>query len=90
MSSFNYEFLNGQICAQTEMNSSGDIWTITKYKRNSNNDIVETIKSYPKDTSEYKPSFEYDYDSQGNWIKQTQFYEGQIAGIVVRNITYYN
>jgi hypothetical protein len=90
VSSFNYEFLNGQICTQTEKNSTGDVWTVTKYKRNSNNDIIETIKSYAKDENEYKPTFEYEYDKQGNWVKQTQFYEGEIAGIVVRNITYYS
>jgi hypothetical protein len=90
VSSLNYEYLNGQICSQIEKNNTGDLWTVTKYKRNTNNDIVETIKSYPKDTSEYMPSFEYDYDKQGNWIKQTQFFEGQIAGIIVRNITYFN
>jgi hypothetical protein len=89
-SSFNYEFINGQISSQIDKNSNGDVWTITKYKRNSNNDIIETIKSYQKDASEYKPTFEYEYDNQGNWVKQTQFYEGEIAGIVVRNITYYN
>lgn len=90
VSSFNYEYLNGQICSQIEKNGTGDLWTITKYKRNSNNDIIETTKSYPKDANEYKPTFEYEYDNQGNWVKQTQFYEGQIAGIVVRNITYFD
>jgi hypothetical protein len=90
VSSFNYEFLNGQISSQIEKNSTGDLWTVTKYKRNSNNDIIETIKSYPNDANEYKPTFEYEYDDQGNWVKQTQFYEGEIAGIIVRNITYYN
>lgn len=90
VSSFNYEFLNGQICSEIEKNGNGDIWTVAKYKRNTNNDIIETTKSYPKDASEYKPTFTYEYDNQGNWIKQTQFYEGEIAGIIIRNITYYN
>jgi len=90
VSSFNYEFLNGQICSQIEKNPAGDVWTVTKYVRNLNNDIIETTKSYAKDANEYKPTFEYEYDNQGNWVKQTQFYEREIAGIVVRNITYYN
>jgi hypothetical protein len=90
VSSFNYEYLNGQICSQIEKNGTGDLWTVTKYKRNSNNDIIETIKSYPNDASEYKPTFEYEYDNLRNWVKQTQYYEGEIAGIVVRNLTYFN
>jgi hypothetical protein len=89
VNSFNYEYLNGQICSQIEKNSNGDIWNIARYKRNSNNDIIETTKTYPKDSAEYKPTFEYEYDDQGNWIKQTQFFKGQIAGIILRNITYY-
>ena len=38
---------------------------------------------------EYKFSYEYEYDSAGNWIKQTRFYDGQIENIVMRNIEYF-
>jgi hypothetical protein len=90
VSSFQNEFLNGQLCSQTERNDIGDISSVTKYKRNTYNDVIESKRSYPKDTSEYKPTFVYEYDNQGNWIQQTQLYNGEIAAIIVRNITYYN
>ena len=90
VSSFHDEFLNGQLVSQTEKNSIGDISSVTKYKRNTCNDVIESIRSYPKDTNVYKPTFAYEYDKQGNWIQQTQLYNGEIAGIIVRTITYYN
>jgi hypothetical protein len=90
VSSFHNDFLNGQISAQEEKNSAGEIWTVTKYKRNSNNDIIESERNYLKDKSVYSPTFAYEYDNQGNWVKQTQFLDGQIAAIILRDITYYN
>jgi hypothetical protein len=90
VSSFHNEYLNGQLDSQTEKDGNGDIATITKYKRNSHNDVIESIFTNPKMNTEYKLTFDYEYDDKGNWIKQTQLYNGEIAGIIMRNITYYN
>jgi hypothetical protein len=84
------EFLNGQLVSQTEKDSIGEVKTITRYKRNINNDIEEYLISVPKDNQEYIIKFEYEYDKEGNWVKQTQFYNGEIASIILRDITYFN
>lgn len=88
ISSTSYELQNDQVETQTDKNAKGEITCVTKFRRNSNNDIIESIKSYALDATVYKPSFEYEYDSKGNWIKQTQYFDGKIAGIIIRNITY--
>lgn len=63
--------------------------SITKFKRNTSNDIVESVILVSKDNKEYKITFEYEYDSLGNWIKQTKIYNGQIENIILRNIEYF-
>lgn len=90
VSFFHNEYLNGQLYSQTEKDKSGDITVITKYKRNGNNDVIESIFNNPKINGEYKLTFDYEYDKEGNWIKKTQLFNGKIAGVVMRNITYYN
>ena len=89
ISSVQNEYLNGHLVSQTEKDSNGDVISVTKFKRNANNDIVESIILLSKDNKEYKISFEYEYDNTGNWIKQTKIYNGQIENIVVRNIEYF-
>jgi antitoxin component YwqK of YwqJK toxin-antitoxin module len=83
------EFLNGHLISQTEKDSSGNVRSISKFKRNENNDIIEYIVLIIKDNQEIKFAYDYEYDSTGNWIKQTRFYSGQIESIVVRNIVYH-
>lgn len=90
VSSIQKEFLNGQLISQTEKDSNGVIMSISKFKRNSSNDIVEYLIVITKDNKEYKFTYEYEYDSAGNWIKQTRFYDEQIENIVLRNIEYLN
>jgi hypothetical protein len=90
ISSFHNEYINGQLNSQTQKDHNGDITTITRYKRNSHNDVIETIFINPKINTEYKITFDYEYDNEGNWTKQIQLYNGEIAGIIMRNITYYN
>ncbi len=82
------EFLIGQLVSRTEKNGNGDIISITKFKRNTNNDIIENVIFISKDNKEYKISFEYEYDNAGNWIKQTKIYDGKIENIILRNIKY--
>lgn len=82
---------NGLVNTQTIKDSINQVVTITKFKRNKNNDIIEILSIYPKDTIEYKYTFDYEYDKKGNWTKKYQFNkEGKIENIIVRNIIYYN
>ncbi len=89
VSSVQNEFLNGQLVSQTEKDRNGNVQIIRKFKRNASNDIIEYLILTTKDNREYKFSYEYEYDSVGNWIKQTRFYDGQIENIVMRNIEYF-
>ena len=89
VSSFHNDYVNEQLDTQTEKDNRGNITVITKYKRNRNDDVIESILYNHKMNSEYKLTFDYEYDKAGNWIKKTQFYNGKIAGIIMRNITYY-
>lgn len=83
------ELLNGQMVSQTEKDKDGNTISITKFKRNGSDDVVENTVLVTKDNKEYTFKYEYDYDAAGNWIKQTRFYDGQIENIVIRNIEYY-
>lgn len=89
VSSIQKEFLNGQLVSQTEKDNIGNVISISKFKRNASNDIIECLFTVTKDNKEYKITYEYEYDNAGNWIKQTKFYDSQIVNIVVRNIEYY-
>jgi antitoxin component YwqK of YwqJK toxin-antitoxin module len=89
VSSVQKEYLNGQLVSQTEKDNNGNVQTIRKFKRNASNDVVEHLIILSKDNKEYKFTYEYEYDSAGNWIKQTRFYDGQIENIVLRNIEYF-
>jgi hypothetical protein len=83
------EFLNGQLVTETEKDNKGNVISISRFKRNPNNDIIECLYTVTKDNQDYKLTYEYEYDAAGNWIKQTKFYDNQIVNIVVRNIEYY-
>ena len=89
VSSVQKEYLNGQLVSQTEKDNNGNVQTIRKFKRNASNDAVECLIILSKNNKEYKFTYEYEYDSAGNWIKQTRFYDGQIENIVLRNIEYF-
>jgi hypothetical protein len=83
------ELLKGQLVSQSEKDAKGLLLTVTRFKRNSNNDVIEYLVSVSKDNKDFKFTYEYEYDNAGNWTKQTRFYNGQIESIVVRNIEYY-
>jgi hypothetical protein len=83
------EYVNGQLVSQTEKYGNGEVKQINKYIRNANNDIIEYLIILPKDNSQFKFTYNYDYDDAGNWIKQTRLYEGEIEIVVIRNIEYY-
>jgi hypothetical protein len=83
------EYLNGQLVSQTEKDGDGNVTSISRYKRNTSNDVVECITTITRDNKDFKLTYEYEYDSAGNWIKQTQYYEGAIINIILRNIEYF-
>jgi hypothetical protein len=83
------EILNGQLVAQTEKDNNGNVIRTSKFKRNAYNDISECLTVIAKDNKEFKLTYEFEYDGAGNWIKQTQFYDGAIINISLRNIEYF-
>lgn len=88
---FSNDFKNGFFYSQTFKDSIGAIIRHSTFKRNEYGDLIELLTSYPNDTSETKHLFSYDYDAEGNWIKQYQFDEdGKIEDIIIRNIVYYS
>jgi hypothetical protein len=90
LSSVSYVYSEGQLVSQTEKDADGNVVTVSRFKRNSNNDVIEYLISIPKENRISKFIFEYEYDDAGNWIKQTQYYDGNIISVVLRNILYYN
>jgi hypothetical protein len=83
------EYSDGQVVAETEKDSSSNVISVSSFRRNSSNDVLECLVKVTKDNQEYKFTYEYDYDNSGNWIKQTKFYDGKILNIVLRNIEYF-
>jgi len=90
ISSFKNEIQNGQILVQRQFDKEGKEYSVSKFTRNEKNDITEYNISTQATQSEYKVAVEYEYDENGNWIKQTQKFNGEIIAIILRTITYYN
>jgi len=90
LSSFQNVYQTGQLETRTEKNILLDITAVTRYKRNEANDISEYTVTNSNENTGYVFKLEYEYDDKGNWTKQTQYYNGEISGIILRNITYYN
>lgn len=61
-------------------NLKGNVWKIERTIHDTKNKCACAIKTECN---------EYEYDTAGNWIKQTKFYESLIVNIVVRNIEYF-
>ena len=50
---------------------TGDIYTITKRKRDKNGNIIEERENFPSDTNDWTNiKVEYKYDEKGNWIER--------------------
>lgn len=85
------EFTKGLVHRETYKDSLGDITAVINYTRNQEGDIIEKSTKYPKDNSEYKQLYSYEYDSKRNWIRRYEFDdEGKISDILVQNIIYYD
>jgi hypothetical protein len=83
------EYSNGQLVTQTEKDEDGNVKSISRYTRNASNDVVECLTTISKDNKDFKLKYEYEYDNEGNWIRQTQTYEGAIINVIIRNIEYF-
>lgn len=90
VSSVSSVYSEGQLVSQTEKDADGNVITVSRFKRNRNNDVTEYLIEFPNEKRESRFTFEYEYDEAGNWAKQTQFFEGNIMSVVLRNITYFN
>lgn len=65
---YNDESIEVELCS---LAATGDIYKITKKKKNRQGEIIELYENYPSDNSEWDSIFvEYKYDSHGNWIEQ--------------------
>ncbi len=84
------EYSDGRLVLQTEKDGNGNVNNIKKFGWNDNNDMNECLITVPKESGEFRFTYEYEYDKLGNWIKRTQFYDGNIINIVTRNITYFD
>ncbi|HKK41772.1 MAG TPA: hypothetical protein VJ963_05130 [Bacteroidales bacterium] len=84
------EYSSGQLSKRTQLDKMGNPSNITEYKRNDKNDISEYIITVPSDSSVFRVVLDYEYDKKGNWVQQTQRYNGDIMAIITRNIMYYD
>lgn len=84
------EYAGGKLVAQTKKDGNGKVISVTRYTRNQNNDITEYSITTSDTGREYKMTFDYEYDNAGNWIKQTQTYNGEVVNIITRNISYFS
>jgi hypothetical protein len=89
ISSVQKDYSDGQLVSQTEKDGTGAVKSTIRFKRNANNDIIEYLVTTSRENKEYKFTYEYEYDSTGNWTKQIRFYQGQIENIILRNIEYF-
>ena len=89
ISTIQKEYSDGQIISQSERDKTGAIVSTSKFKRNENSDVRECLTLVTKDNMEFKLTYEYEYDSLGNWVKQTQYFDGAIINIIIRNIEYF-
>jgi hypothetical protein len=90
ISSFQNKYEGGQIDTMIEKDINGEVSTIAKYFRNKEQDVIASTIYYSKTKEEIKYMFKYEFDEAGNWIKQTQLFNGDIVQIIIRNIYYYN
>ena len=66
--SYNYDGTETEECC---LAVTGDIYTITKRKRDKNGNIIEERENFPSDTNDWTNiKVEYKYDEKGNWIER--------------------
>lgn len=84
------EYLKGQLIRQTEFDADNKEIMSTAVDRNSNQDIIVKYISYPDDTTTMVYKSIYEYDDNGNWIRQVKLdNEGELDKIIVRNYEYF-
>lgn len=79
-------YSNGKKQNETILN--GKLRTTHTYSYNSNGNLSKDSIDTNGKTSEI--TYEYTYDTQGNWITQTQYSDGKIKETIQREIEYYS
>lgn len=71
---YNYRYTynsDGTETIECTLTTTGDIYTITKRKRDSRGNIIEQSENMPRDKQEWDSiKVEYKYDNKGNWIER--------------------
>ncbi|WP_051199727.1 hypothetical protein [Christiangramia echinicola] len=82
----------GLVTKQTDKDNQGEIRWIKTLERNEKGDIrKELFENLESPNSSHKYSFEYEYDSNNNWIKRLRYSEeGILKETTHRNIVYFS
>lgn len=71
---YNYHYTYNNDGTETEvrtLTATGNIYTVTKRKRDYKGNIIEQSENMPQDNCEWDSiKIEYKYDNKGNWIKR--------------------
>ena len=66
------------------------IKTKISYQYNHYNDLIDRLESEGKfETRKNHYVVEYEYDTEGNWIKKIEYLNGELEGATIRKIEYY-
>ncbi|MDC0339067.1 hypothetical protein OAN33_05975 [Flavobacteriales bacterium] len=88
---YKYDDKGNQI-EENVFNSDGSLYYKSTSKYHSNGDKIEMdTESYRDEITErYTFTYEYTYDSEGNWIKQIGLVDGKPEILIERDIEYYD
>ena len=74
---------------KSEYNAMGELFSVIVYEYNLQNDKTSLKKYDANNTMNYYESYEYVYDSKGNWTEKTSFEKGEKVSLEKRTINYY-
>ena len=73
---------------QNETNINGRLKTVHTYTYNDKGDLSKDSINTNGKSSEI--TYEYTYDTQGNWTTRTQYNDGKVKEMIQRDIEYYS
>ena len=73
---------------QNEININGRLKTVHTYTYNDKGDLSKDSINTNGKSSEI--TYEYTYDTQGNWTTRTQYNDGKVKEMIQRDIEYYS
>lgn len=90
---YNYRYkydCNGKETEICTLTVTGDIYTITKRKRDDKGNIIEQYENMPHDNSEWDSiKVEYKYDNNGNWMERKVTSSQEYLNEVIKRKIYY-